>query len=120
MIKLLILILSALVVLPHPVSGQTTSTYAIQVETFKEPQKAVKKTESLKKKGLDAFWREMRPTGKAARYVVYIGSYESLDAAQKEARRLKTEGVLADYSIRTLKTADQTRPPQGQKDPAPQ
>jgi len=66
MIKLLILILSALVVLPHPVSGQTTSTYAIQVETFKEPQKAVKKTESLKKKGLEAFWRETRPTGKAA------------------------------------------------------
>ena len=117
MIKLLILILSALAVLPHPVAGQTTSTYAIQVETFKEPQKAVKKTESLKKKGLEAFWRETRPTGKAARYVVYIGSYESRDEAQKEAGRLKTEGVLADYSIRTLKTADQRRPPQEQQEP---
>ena len=120
MIKLVFLILLALVALPHPVSGQTTSSYAIQVETFKEMQKAVKKTESLKKKGLDAYWKETRPSGKAARYVVYIGNYPSRDEAQKEAKRLKQEGLLADYSIRTLKTPDQKRAAQEQKEPAPQ
>ena len=46
MIKLLILILSAIMLVPNPVLGQTTSSYTIQVETFKEQQKAVKKTES--------------------------------------------------------------------------
>jgi hypothetical protein len=66
MIKLLILILSALVVLPHPVSGQTPSTDAIQVETFKEPQKPVRKTEprlvisditfKLKSPGKETVW----------------------------------------------------------------
>ncbi|HYQ61385.1 MAG TPA: SPOR domain-containing protein [Desulfatiglandales bacterium] len=120
MIKLVFLILLALVALPHPVSGQTTSSYAIQVETFKEMQKAVKKTEGLKKKGLDAYWKETRPSGKAARYVVYIGNYPSRDEAQKEAKRLKQEGLLADYSIRTLKTPDQKGAAQEQKEPAPQ
>jgi hypothetical protein len=112
--------LLALVALPHPVSGQTTSSYTIQVETFKEKQKAVKRTESLKKSGLDACWKETRPSGKAARYVVYIGNYESRDEAQKEAKRLKQEGVIADYSIKTLKPVEQKKPSQKQKEPAPQ
>ncbi len=120
MIKLIFLILLALVAMPHPVSGQTTAPYAIQVDTFKEMQKAAKKTESLKKKGLDAYWKETRPEGKAARYVVYIGNYESRVEAQKEAKRLNQERVLADYSIKTLKTPDQKRSPQEQKEPAPQ
>ena len=58
MMKFVVLILLALVALPHPVSGETTASYAIQVETFKDLQKATKKTELLKKKGLDAFWKE--------------------------------------------------------------
>ncbi len=120
MIRLVFLILLALVALPHPVFGQTASSYTIQVETFTEKQKAVKKTESLKKKGLDAFWKETRPGGKAARYVVYIGNYESQDEAREEAKRLKQESVLADDSIKTLKSADQGRPPQERKEPAPQ
>jgi hypothetical protein len=120
MIKLLLLILWVVLLSPCPVSGQSASSYAIQVETFKEKQKAVKKTESLKNKGLDAYCKETRPSGKAARYVVYIGDYESRDAAQKEANRLKQEGLLADYSIRTLKTSDQKRPAQERKEPASQ
>jgi hypothetical protein len=120
MTKLLLFILSALLILPHSVAGQATSSYTIQAETFKERQKAVTRTEGLNKKGLDAFWKETRPSGKAARYVVYIGKYESREEAQKEARRLKQEGVLADYSVQTLKTADQRKPPQEQKEPTPQ
>ena len=120
MTKLLMLILLSLVAFPCPVFGQTGSSYTIQVETFTEKQKAVNKTESLKKKGLDAFWKETRASGKAARYVVYIGTYESKDDAQKEARRLKQERVLADYSIQTLKTAEQRKPPQEQKETPPE
>ena len=120
MIRLAIFILLALVALPHPVSGQTTSSYAIQVGTFKEMQKAAKKTETLKKMGLGAYCKETRPRGKPARYVVYIGDYESRDEAEKEAKRLKKEGLLADYSIKTLKTPDQKRSPQEQKEAAPQ
>jgi len=120
MIKLIFLILLALVALPHPVSGQTTASYTIQVEIFKDLQKATKKTDLLKKNGLDAYWKETRPSGKAARYVVYIGNYESRDEAQKEAKRLKQEGVLADYSIKTLKPPDQRKSPQEKKEPAPQ
>lgn len=120
MIRLVFLILLALVALPHPVCAQTTASYAIQVETFKDLQKAKKKTEALKKKGLDAFWKEERATGKAKRYIVCIGNYESRDEAREEAKRLKQEGVLAEYSIKTLKSADQGRPPQERKEPAPQ
>jgi hypothetical protein len=119
MIKLLLLILSVLLLSPCPVSGQSGSSSAIQVETFKEMQKAVKKTESLKKKGLDAYWKETRPSGKPARYVVYIGNYESRDEAQKEARRLKQEGVIADYSIKAMKPSEQGKPPQEPKEAAP-
>jgi hypothetical protein len=120
MIKLVFLVLLALVAVPHPVSAETTGSYAIQVGTFKDLQKATKKTELLKKKGLEAFWKEERPGGKARRYIVYIGNYESRDEAQKEAKRLKQEGVLVDYSIKTLKPADQRRPPQEQKESVPQ
>lgn len=118
MIKLAIVLFSALLALPHPVSGQSTSSHAIQVETFEDMQEAAKKTESLKEKGLDAYLKETRPKGKAARYVVYIGEYESRDEARKEARRLKQEGLLADYSIKTRKTPDQKGVPQEQREPA--
>jgi hypothetical protein len=120
MTKLLTLLLSVLLFLPCPAPAQTTSSYTIQVETFTERQKAVKRTESLKKKGLDAYWKETRPSGKAARYVVYTGNYGSRDEAQKEAKRLKQEGLLADYSIKSLKTADREKALQKQKEPAPQ
>jgi SPOR domain/AMIN domain len=119
MIKLLLLILLALVALPQPVSGQTTVSYAIQAGTFKDLQKAAKKTELLKEKGLEAFWKEERPGGKAKRYIVYIGNYASREEAREEAKRLKQEGVLLDYSIKTLKPDDQRRPAQEQKEPAP-
>jgi hypothetical protein len=120
MIRLVFLILLALVALPHPVSGQTTASFAIQVGTFKDLQKATKKTEILKEKGLAAFWKEDRPSRKAKRYVVYIGNYASRDEARKDAEHWKEEGLLVDYSIKTLKPADQRRPAQEQKEPAPQ
>jgi hypothetical protein len=116
MTKFVFLFLLALVTSPHPVSGETTPSYSIQVETFKDLQNAAKKTELLKKKGLDAFWKEERPSGKAKRYIVYIGNYESRDEAQKETKRLKQEGVVVDYSIKTLKPADQGRLPQEQRE----
>jgi hypothetical protein len=114
------LILLALVALPQLVSGQTPASYAIQVDVFKDLQRAKKQTERLKKKGLDAFWKEEEPAGKAKRYIVYIGDYESRDEARKEAKRLKQEGVLPNYFIKPLKSADQAKPPQAQKESVPQ
>jgi hypothetical protein len=116
MIKLLFLMLSVLLLSPCPVSGQSGSSYAIQVETFKEKQKAVKKAESLKKKSLDAYWKETHPDGKPSRYVVYVGNYESRDEAQKEAKRLKQEGMIADYSVKTMKPAPERKPSQEPKE----
>ena len=110
MIKVVFLILSALVALPHPVSGQTSGSYAIQVDAFKDSKKATKQVDLLKKKGVDAFWKEEQPAGKAKRYIVYIGRYESRDEAREEAKRLKQEGLLADYTIKTLKSSDEMRP----------
>jgi SPOR domain/AMIN domain len=119
MIKFLLLILLVLVDLPHPVSAETTASYAIQVDVFKDLQKAKKRTEFLKTMGLDAFWKEERPGGKARRYVVYIGTYDSRGEARKEAKRLRQEGVLVDYFIKTFDSADQERPPQERKEPVP-
>jgi hypothetical protein len=120
MIKLIFLTLLALVALPYTVSGQTTGFYAIQVGTFKDLQKATKKTEYLKGKGLEAFCKEDRSSGKARRYIVYIGNYASRDEARKDAERWKEKGLLVHYSIKTLKTADQRRSTEEQKDPSPQ
>ncbi len=116
MIKVVFLILLALAALPHPVSGQTTASYAVQVDVFKDLQKATKQVDLLKKKGVDAFWKEDQPGGKAKRYIVYIGNYESRDEAREEAKRLKQEGLLADYTIKTLKSADPMRPPREPKE----
>jgi hypothetical protein len=116
MIKFILLILLALIASPYPAAGETTTSYTIQVETFKDLQRATKKTELLKKKDLDAFWKEEKPSWKARRYIVYIGHYASRDEARQEAKRLKQEGVLVDYSIKTLKLPDQERPPQEQRE----
>ena len=119
MMKFIFLIVPALVALADPVSGETTASYAIQVESFKDLQKATKKTDLLKKKELDAFWKEERSGGKARRYIVYIGHYGSRDEAQKEAKRLKEKGVVASYSIKALKPAEQERSPQEQRETVP-
>jgi hypothetical protein len=119
MIRFAFLILFALAALPHPVSGQTEASYAIQADTFSDAQRAAKKTELLKKKGLDASYRESRPAGKPKRYIVYIGNYESRDEARKEAKRLKQEGLVSGYTIVSLKTQDRPKPAQEQKEPPP-
>jgi hypothetical protein len=120
MIKLVFVILLALVALPHPVFGRTTGFYAIQVGTFKDLKKATKKTEFLKGKGLEAFWREERSSGNVKRYIVYIGNYLSRDEARKNAERWKEEGLLVHYSIKTLISAEQRGATQEQNEPAPQ
>jgi len=120
MIKFVFLILLALVALPHPVSGETLTSYAIQVDVFNDLQRAKKKTALLEKKGLDAFWKEEKRAGRAKRYIVYIGNYESREEAREVAKRLKQEGVLPDYFIKTLKSADQGRPPEAQKEAVPE
>ena len=44
MMKFIFLIVLALVAFSDPVSGETTAYYAIQVESYKDLQKAAKKT----------------------------------------------------------------------------
>ena len=118
MIKLVFLTLLPLLALPLPVSGETTASYAIQVDVFKDLQNATKRTELLKEKGLDAFWKEETRHGESRRYIVYIGRYPSRDEARKEAKRLKQEGLLVDYWIKTLKPADPGIPSQESKESA--
>jgi len=120
MIRFVFLIFLALLALPGPVSGQNAASYAIQVNLFKDFRNAEKQTELLKEKGLDAFWKEEKPAGKAKRYIVYIGNYESRDQAREAANRLKQEGVFPDYSIKTLSLADQGKPPRSQEKSVPQ
>ena len=66
MIKCIFLVLLALVALPHPASGEATASYAIQVETSEELEKAKKKPKSdlviseitfkLKSPGKETVW----------------------------------------------------------------
>jgi len=120
MIRFVFLILLALVALPQPVLGETPGSYAIQVDVFKDLQRAKKGTELLKKKGLDAFWKEEKQAGKTSRYMVYIGPFESREEAREEAKRLKQEGILPDYSIKSLKPSDQAEPSQAQGTSVPE
>lgn len=121
MIRLLFLTLLALAALPQPPAfSETSGSYAIQVDVFKDLQRAKKKTELLKNEGIEAFWKEETSAGKPKRYIVYIGNYASRQEAREEAKRLKQGGVLTDYSIKTLKPEPPGKPPQAREKSSPE
>jgi hypothetical protein len=116
MIKLLILMVSALVALPLPVFGQTTSSDTLQVETFTEKQKAVTKTESglvisdiafkLKGPGKESVWIQGNRTFTPSAFAIeegkprFVIDIKDTGPVKKELSRVATEGQLIER-IRT-------------------
>ena len=71
-------------------SPRTTAGYTVQVGAFGLSQSAQELTSRLKKGGYDA--RIQEPGGRNKYYLVWIGSYESIEVASKTQKRLESAG----------------------------
>jgi hypothetical protein len=117
MMKFIFLIVLALVAFSDPVSGETTASYAIQVESYKDLQKAAKKTDpglvisettfKLKTPDKEAVWiqgnRLFTPSAfdieeDKPRFVIDI---KDTLPVKRELSRIATEGKLIER-IRTF------------------
>jgi hypothetical protein len=94
MIQLIVLTLLSLVALPYAVFGQTTGFYAIQGGTFKDLQKATKKTESdlviseitfkVKSPGKETVWIQGNRSSKRYRSSQFFYKADDLYAVEVE------------------------------------
>jgi cell wall-associated NlpC family hydrolase len=81
-----------------PAGAATTVTrmgYSVQVGAFSILENALRLTQTLNSRGLDAYYFPER----SGLYKVRFGDYASKDAALHEAKRLLAEAVIQDYFI---------------------
>ncbi|MEW6669446.1 MAG: SPOR domain-containing protein [Thermodesulfobacteriota bacterium] len=86
--------------------------YSIQVAATQDRGTAEKKVAELAKMGHNAFYRQEAIQGKGQWYRVYVERFGSKAEAEKEARTLKSLGLISDYAVRPLGEA------QGAPEPA--
>lgn len=80
---------------PPPLKKLPPMGHSIQVGAFANMSNAVRFTEKLQRKGLDAY--HFRHD--SGLYKVRFGNYSSKDFARKKAERLKTSGTIEEYYI---------------------
>jgi cell division septation protein DedD len=100
--------------------------YSIQVAATQDRAAAEKKVTELAKLGHNAFFRQETIQGKGQWYRVYVERFSSKAEAEKEARTLKSLGLISDYAVRPLgETQEASEPakaaarPEGGKEPKP-
>lgn len=76
--------------------------YSIQIAATRDLDTAVKTVDEMGKLGHNAFYREETIVGKGRWYRVYVERYTSKGEAEKEAKALKSLGLISDYSIKAL------------------
>jgi cell division protein FtsN len=76
--------------------------YSIQVTATQDRGTAEKKVAELAKLGHNAFYRQETIQGKGQWYRVYVEKFGSKAEAEKEARTLKSLGLISDYAVRPL------------------
>lgn len=85
--------------------------YSIQVAATQDRATAEKKVGELAKMGHNAFYRQETIQGKGQWYRVYVERFGSKTEAEKEARTLKSLGLISDYAVRPLRDAQGTSEP---------
>lgn len=103
-----IMMLAAAIVFSTVVAAPNAwaKTFTIQVSAFKAEEKAAAEVERLKSKGLEAFFR-LEDTGSKGEWRrVYVGRFNTKVSAINEADKLKGEGVIHDYTVRTIDAAE--------------
>jgi gamma-D-glutamyl-L-lysine dipeptidyl-peptidase len=78
-----------------PAAAAEAAGYAIQVGVFASEGNAVRLTQSLEGKGLDAFFF----AHESGFFKVQVGSFTTRSAAEKTARRLLQEGLIDEYFV---------------------
>lgn len=68
-------------------------SYSVHLASFRNADGAVKQVRELTRKGWPSFFRKTAVAGKGTWWRVYAGPYGSLAEAEKQAARLKRQGV---------------------------
>ena len=85
-----------------PSGAAATSCYAIQVGSFPQLPPAEKEISTLRKKGIDPFYRYEDTRGKGMWYRIYSGSYPTYEAAKATAEQMIRDGIVKAYLLRKV------------------
>lgn len=82
--------------------AQADSFYTLQVSCNRQMKSAVTETDHLKNGGVDAFYQYEPIDGEGIWYMVYVGRYESIEAAKKSIPELQGTVNVSEKSIRRI------------------
>jgi hypothetical protein len=94
-------ILSSLIVTSH-----VFADYSGHVASFKSEENAASFVQSMKTKGLVAYYKKENVPGKGEFFRVFLGGYKTMPLAQKALAKLKKDGEIDFFMIE--KTSEQT------------
>lgn len=103
MIRLAIVI--SVLAVPTAWGWAADSGFGIQVAAFRTEKRAKSEIARWQKKGQSVFYHHEAVKNKGRWYRIYIGPFDDLAKAKTQARKLKKQGMLSSYFIRSLKTA---------------
>lgn len=98
-------------------SGETL--YSIQIAATKEKATAEKTVEEMTRMGHNAFYRLEDVKGRGRWYRVYVERFSSRAEAEKEARTLKSLGLILDFAVRPLGEGSKAPPTRKASPPVP-
>jgi len=104
---------------PAAAFASATDPYGIRVASFQKEENAGRQVRMLTAKGWPAFSRKIDLAGTGTWWRVYVGPYESLDAARRQAARLREAKLAGTVAIeRTPPLPERTVRPAAPPPPA--
>ncbi len=85
--------------------------YSIQIGAFKELRYASDEVSKLKGAGRRVFYRHENAGNKGKLYRVYVEKYKGKKEAERDAKKLKQQGLIENYIIKTIKVGEEVNPP---------
>jgi hypothetical protein len=85
--------------------------HSIQIGAFKELRYASDEVGKLKEAGRHVFYRYENVGSKGKLYRVYVEKYEGKKEAEREAKKLRQQGLIENYIIKTIKVGEDENPP---------
>ena len=85
--------------------------YSIQIGAFKELRYASDEVDKLKVAGRHVFYRYENAGSKGKLYRVYVEKYKGKKEAERDAKKLKQQGLIENYIIKTIKVGEEVNPP---------
>ncbi len=85
--------------------------YSIQIGAFKELRYASDEVDKLKEAGRHVFYRHENAGSKGKLYRVYVEKYKGKNEAERDAKKLKQQGFIENYIVKTIKVGEEVNPP---------